>query len=205
MFFDAGPGAPVYRSNLKDQLEYLQDFSQRLLKVTKEVMTKIAPATDAPDSCEFWLNRLFKDPHYVSDWKGSSARSGAAHVLTLLRAFYPEIEVGKIALHDRAKRADGTELPMSEYFDIWKGMRGYATLFVKNLDLGSYLGKFNPDGCKATKEKSTGAESSRASNPSSGPGGPSTSSGGALVIRTPAAPTSRQATKTSVPMTRKQK
>ena len=198
MFFDAGPGAPVYRSNLKDQLEYLQDFGLRLLKVTKEVMTKIAPAADAPDSCEFWLNRLFKAPHYVSDWKGSSARSGAAHVLTLLRAYYPEIEIGKIARHD-------TVLPMSDYFDIWKGMRGYATLFVKNLDLGSYLGRFNPDGSKVAKEKSTEADSSRASNPSSGPGGPSTSSSGALVIRTPAASTPTQTAQTSVPATRKQK
>ena len=91
LFFDAGPGAPVCRSNLKDQLEYLQDFSMRLLKVTQEVMTKIAPAVNAPASCEYWLNRLFKAPHYVSDWKGSSDRAGAAHVLTLLRAYYPEI------------------------------------------------------------------------------------------------------------------
>ena len=84
-------------------------------------------------------------------------------------------------------------------------MRGYATLFVKNLDLGSYLGRFNPDGSKVAKEKSTGADSSRASNPSSGPVGPPTSSGRALVIRTPAASTPRQAAQTSVPATQKQK
>ena len=44
--------------------------------------------------------------------------------------------------------ADDTELPISEYFDIWKGMRGYATKFVDNLDLGTYLEKINLDGSK---------------------------------------------------------
>ena len=152
------------RSNLKDQLVYLSDFSQRFLKVTKEVMTVISPATDGPTSCEYWINKLLKAPHYVSDWKRSSARTGAAHVLTLLRAYYPEIDVGKIARHGRAMSADDTELPISEYFDIWKGMRGYATKFVDNLDLGTYLEKFNLDGSKVPKEKSTGAESSRATD-----------------------------------------
>ena len=160
------------RSNLKDQLVYLSDFSQRFLKVTKEVMTVISPATDGPKSCEYWINKLLKAPHYVSDWKRSSARTGAAHVLTLLRAYYPEIDVGKIARHGQAMSADDTELPISEYFDIWKGMRGYATKLVDNLDLGTYLEKFNLDGSKVPKEKSTGAESSRATTPSTGSGGP---------------------------------
>jgi len=195
----------VSRSSLKDQLEYLQDFGQRLLKVAKEVVTKISPATDTPTSCEYWLNRLFKVPSYVSDWKRSSARTGAAHALTLLRAYYPEIDVGKIASHGRAKRADDTDLPMSEYFDIWKGMRGYATTLSESLDLGTYLGRFNHDGSKVAKEKSAVADSSRASDSSSRPGGPSASSSGALVIRTSAASAAGQVAPAPAPVTRKQK
>ena len=193
------------RSNLKDQLVYLSDLSQRFLKVTKEVMTVITPATDGPTSCEYWINKLLKAPHYVSDWKRSSARAGAAHVLTLLRAYYPEIDVGKVARHGLAMSADDTELPISEYFDIWKGMRGYATKFVDNLDLGTYLEKFNLDGSKVSKEKSTGAESSRATTPSTGSGGPSASSGSALIIRAPATATARQAAPIPTPVARKKK
>jgi hypothetical protein len=180
-------------------------LNQRFLKVAKEVMTTISPATDAPKSCEYWVNKLLTAPHYVSDWKRSSARTGAAHVLTLLRAYYPEIDVGKIARHACWVRADGTELPISEYFDIWKGMRGYATKFVDNLDLGTYLDKFNLDGSKVPKKKSSEAESSRATAPSSGSDGPSNSSGGALVIRPPATSAARQAAPNPAPVTKKRK
>jgi len=195
----------VSHSNLKNQLEYLQGFGQRLLKIAKEVVTKISPSTETTTSCEHWLNRLFKVPHHVSDWKRSSARTGAAHVLTLLRAYYPEIDVGKIAGHDRAQRADGTELPMSEYFDIWRGMRGYATTFTENLDLGTYLGKFDHDGNKIVKEKPAGADSSRASDSSSRPGGPSASSSGALVIKTPATSAAERVAPAPAPVARKRK
>ena len=125
--------------------------------------------------------------------------------MALLRAYYPEIDVGKIARHGQAMSADDTELPISEYFDIWKGMRGYATKLVDNLDLGTYLEKFNLDGSKVPKEKSTGAESSRATTPSTGSGGPSASSGGALIIRAPATVTARQAAPIPTPVARKKK
>ena len=86
------------------------------------------------------MKRLLKAPQYFLDWKESSARYGAAHVLALAKTYDPSFDAARVAQGKPSKKTDGTELTSSEYAATWKGMRGYATELVDGVDLGPFWG-----------------------------------------------------------------
>ena len=104
------------------------------------------------------------------DWKESSARSGAAHVLALAKTYYPSFDASKVAQGRPSKKVDGTELTASEYAATWKSMRGHATELVDGVELATYLGKYNADGSRFERlpTPSTSAVIPQEKNPSPG-------------------------------------
>ena len=103
---------------MKDQLEFIKSFNGRILEATKQLVSKLSPSDNPPATCEYWLSKLLKAPQYISGWKGSAARASAAHVLTLARAYHPDINIEQIAQGRQATHTDGTEFSLVEYSDI---------------------------------------------------------------------------------------
>ena len=114
----------------------------------KPVSACLLPTKPVPADSEGLLKRLLKAPQYFLDWKESSARSGAAHVLALAKTYYPSFDASKVAQGRPSKKVDGTELTASEYAATWKSMRGHATELVDGVELATYLGKYNADGSR---------------------------------------------------------
>ena len=106
------------------------------------------PTKYVPADAEGLLKRLLKAPQYFLDWKESSARSGATHVLALAKTYDPSFDAAKVAQGRPPKKTDGTVLTPSEYAATWKSMRGHATKLVDGVDLATFLGKYHPDGSR---------------------------------------------------------
>ena len=107
----------------------------------RSLSTCLLPKKPAPADAEGLLKRLLKAPQYFLDWKESSARTGAAHVLALAKTYYPSFDSAKVAQGRPSKKVDGTELKASEYSATWKDMCGHATELVEGIDLATYMGR----------------------------------------------------------------
>jgi len=147
----AGDNAALQRGTTQEQLEYIREFARKACDAMKPLSACLLPTKTVPVDSEGLLKRLLKAPQYFLDWKESSARSGAAHVLALAKTYYPSFDAAKVSQGRPSKKADGTDLTASEYAATWKSMRGHATELVDGLDLATYLGKYRPDGSRFEK------------------------------------------------------
>ena len=136
----------------------------------KSLSSCLLPTKSVPGDSEGLLKRLLKAPQFFLDWKESSARSGAAHVLASAKMYYPSFDAAKVAQGRPSKKVDGTDLTASEYAATWKNMRGHATELVEGVDLATYLGKYNADGSRVEKlpAPSSSAVNPQEKNPSPG-------------------------------------
>ena len=136
----------------------------------KSLSKCLLPTKPVPGDSEGLLKRLLRAPQFFLDWKESSARTGAAHVLALAKTYYPSFDAAKVAKGRPSKKVDGTELTASEYATTWKDMRGHATELVEGIDLATYMGKYNADGSRWEKlpAPSSSAAIPQEKNPSPG-------------------------------------
>jgi len=136
----------------------------------KSLSKCLLPTKPVPGDSEGLLKRLLRAPQFFLDWKESSARTGAAHVLALAKTYYPSFDAAKVAQGRPSKKVDGTELKASEYSATWKDMRGHATELVEGIDLATYMGKYNADGSRWEKlpAPSSSAVIPQEKNPSPG-------------------------------------
>ena len=167
---NVGENTALQRSNTQEQLEYIRGFSRKACDAMRSLSACLLPKKPAPANAEGLLKRLLKAPQYFLDWKESSARSGAAHVLALAKTYYPSFDAARVAQGRPSKKVDGTDLTASEYTSTWKSMRGHATELVDGVDLATYLGKYNADGSRFERlpTPSTSADIPQEKNPSPG-------------------------------------
>ena len=136
----------------------------------KKLSACLLPTKSVPADAEGLLKRLLKSPQYFLDWKESSARYGAAHVLALAKTYDPSFDAARVAQGKPSKKTDGTELTSSEYAATWKGMRGHATELVDGVDLATFLGKYHPDGSRFERLPAASASVAAPQEKSSCPG-----------------------------------
>ena len=152
----------LQRAATQEQLDHIRNFTRKTCDGLKSLSSCVLPTKPVPADSESLLKRLLKAPQFFTDWKESSARSGAAHVLALAKTYDPSFDAAKVAQGRPSKKVDGTDLMASEYGATWKSMRSHATELVEGVDLATYLGMYNADGSRMEKVP---APSSSAVNP----------------------------------------
>jgi len=147
--------------NTGGQLTRLNSFVPALVASTKKLLTRLFTKEGAPKTTNDLLKSLSKAHKAVGLWKGSAGRSGAARVLSLVKAHHPNIDLDKLLAGRPASKMDGSPLTDKDFQAIVVSMRGYATKIAEACEEELSYPPFDMEG----KMMSTSSKKPRSSTP----------------------------------------